>query len=372
MESDTRGQTTDGETMKPIVRRGRCRWGVATVLCLCACALSGCAIGPPTLERDRLDYQTAISESWKRQILLNLVRVRYADAPVFLEVASIISQYSTAAQLNAGATLNNPPWSHQEQLNSTAAYADKPTVTYMPMTGEKFARSLFTPLPPSTLFSLVQAGWPVDMVLRLTCSSANGIHNQSRGPATARPADPQFEELLAVLRRIQLEGTIATRVEKKGAVETAFMVIGQEVSQQTQAAMARVREMLKLDPDAKEFRLVYGTVSSGKTELALQTRSMSQLLIELAGCIDVPPEHVAGGKTYPTSEENRAIAFIRIHSGASKPSNAFVEVQYRGSWFWVDDGDFASKRMLSLMMMFFSLVETGNAAGAPIVTVTAG
>ena len=46
--------------------------------------LSACtAIGPPTVARDRFDYVNAMSESWKRQMLLNLVKIRYLDAPVF-------------------------------------------------------------------------------------------------------------------------------------------------------------------------------------------------------------------------------------------------------------------------------------------------
>ena len=341
-------------------------------LCLWAGALSGCGIGPPTLERDRMDYQTALSESWKRQILMNLVHIRYADAPVFLDVTSIISQYSAETRLSAQGTINNPPWWHQEVIGGSGTISDKPTITYMPMTGEKFARSLFTPVPPATIVALVQAGWPVDMVFRLTCSSVNGIRNRSRGPAMARTADPQFEELLGALRRIQLSDGIATRVERKGTKEEAVFIIGREPAEKVQADVARARELLGLDPDAKEFRLVFGAMSSGKTELAMLTRSMSQLLVELAGCIDVPSEHVAGGKTYATSEENRAHTFIRVRSGTSKPSDAFVTVSYRGCWFWIDDGDFASKRMLSLMMMFFSLVETGGGAGAPVVTVQAG
>ena len=50
--------------------------------------ISGCgSIGPNSVNRDRFDDITAISDSWKQQTLLNIVRLRYADVPVFMEVA---------------------------------------------------------------------------------------------------------------------------------------------------------------------------------------------------------------------------------------------------------------------------------------------
>ena len=67
--------------------------------------LAGCTgIGPRTVIRDRFDYVNAISNSWKKQMLLNLVKIRYVDAPVFMEVSSFISQYALEGQINLGAT----------------------------------------------------------------------------------------------------------------------------------------------------------------------------------------------------------------------------------------------------------------------------
>lgn len=89
------------------------RWKIFPLI-LIVSGLSGCAsIGPGTLARDRLDYITAISNSWKSQMLLNPVQLRYGDAPVFLDVASVINQYGIE-----GALSSNWYWIDDKDLTS--------------------------------------------------------------------------------------------------------------------------------------------------------------------------------------------------------------------------------------------------------------
>jgi hypothetical protein len=46
-------------------------------------------------------------------------------------------------------------------------------------------------------------------------------------------------------------------------------------------------------------------------------------------------------------------------------------VRHRDTWYWIDDRDYRSKRVLSVLMLFFSLAETGVAPQAPLLTVPA-
>jgi hypothetical protein len=61
----------------------------------------------------------------------------------------------------------------------------------------------------------------------------------------------------------------------------------------------------------------------------------------------------------------------RVHSGKEKPADAYAAVQYRDHWFWVDDGDWKTKRALTAVMFFFTLADTGVAERLPLITIPA-
>jgi hypothetical protein len=110
---------------------------------------SGCAsIGPANVTRDRFDYVTAISESWKRQMLLNLLKVRYSDAPVFMDIASVTNAYELTGEVNLSGEIapvgRGDTFAH---VGASGRYSDKPTISYQPLSGDKFTRSLMLPIP---------------------------------------------------------------------------------------------------------------------------------------------------------------------------------------------------------------------------------
>jgi hypothetical protein len=354
------------------------RLGLRAILAVACLALGGCAtIGPATIPRDRFDYTAAVSESWKNQMLLNMVKLRYADVPVFLDVTSVINQYAIEGEVS-GAASSQGGFTGGDffNLGGRARYADRPTITYQPLTGDKFTRSLLTPMQPHTIVSLVQGGHRVDYLFAISVRAVNGIANASATAMLGRKADPRFEPLIKSLRALQALGAIGMRMEKSPDGETAVFVFREAGDEDVAETVQAVRDTLGLDADTNEFTLVPGFLSQGPGEIAIQGRSFLEILAELAARFDVPPQHVSDGRVAPTPElapgslEERYV--IRVHVSEERPKDAFAAVPYRDHWFWIDDRDIHSKRRFSFLMILSSLAETGRKEPAPVLTIPAG
>jgi hypothetical protein len=140
-----------------------------------------------------------------------------------------------------------------------------------------------------------------------------------------------------------------------------------------------VRQILGLNQTAEEFSVAYGSVAQNDHEIAMLSRSVLEILIDLASYIDVPPVHVEEKRVFASfvdeDGEGRTVPpLIRIHSSSSveKPAEALVAVPYRGYWYWIDDRDMASKSMFTFLMYIFTLTETGGKDNTPVVTIPAG
>ena len=346
------------------------RWmgGLVTLALATGCASSG----PRTIPNDRVNYQEALSSSAKTQLLLNLVRVRYVDPPIFLEVASIVNSYSWEAGVSAGANLGSGAETYGVDANGS--YGDHPTISYSPLSGEKFSRSMMTPLTPQAVLSLVQVGYPVDAIFRLCVKSVNGVFNQSGASSLKRPADPSFVPLLEALRRIQLSGAVALRVEKHGDEETALVVMRAGHSAELEADRDTVARILGLEK-ADEYKVVFGMLSSHGGEIALLTRSMLEIMGELAAGIDVPEDEIAELRVTPPPSFDGAAALppmLRVRCADKAPADAFAAASYRGRRFWIDDRDIPSKRVFAFVTLLFSLAETGGSPNLPVLTIPTG
>jgi hypothetical protein len=123
-----------------------------------------------------------------------------------------------------------------------------------------------TPIPPPAVLNFLQAGYPVDVVLRLTVHSVNGIQSRYGGGARMREADPEFYTLVEKLRSIQQSGDLGMRVRKSKEQTSTLIVFSRKPNPAVAAARAEVRELLGLDPKAEEFSVVYRSLPSNYNE----------------------------------------------------------------------------------------------------------
>lgn len=340
-------------------------------------AFTGCThLGPQTVAVDRFDYSTAVADSWKQQTLLNIVKLRYIDLPVFVDVSSIVSGYSLQTGVSVSGTLSSKSAVQGDfaSLGGQAIYTDRPTVTYVPLTGEKFLRGLITPIDPKNIFFMLQAGYPANFILGLTVEGLNGVRNRSVNAGGLREADPEFVRALDLLREVQAAGAFGMRIEEdklKGSAGVVFFR-RDDVPADIAEKGLELRRLLKLPPDGQKYTLSYSPVRGATNELAVNSRSMLQIMGAFASYVDAPEVHQKEQSAVPDFERaSPGQDPVRIHSGKTKPPHPFAAVHYREHWFWIDDSDWQTKRALTAVMFFFTLAETGDTGKLPLITIPA-
>jgi len=335
--------------------------------------MAGCvSVGPGTLKRDHFDYTAAVGETSKEQLLRNIVRLRYLEAPVFLRVSSIINQYSLEGTVSLGGSNTDGIGGDARTLGGTGRWTDRPTITYAPLSGSTFAQNLLTPIPPDALLALVQSGWSGEFLFRIAVRSINTLEYESAAPAMRKAADPAFRELLELWFRLRKNRVLGLRRDEEGAQVRFFGYIDQATAPAASSRdVVRLRELLGLDPDAFDFIISYGLIPDEPNEIALLTSSILEIMSELAWRVDIPAEHIEVGRTLSSVGEETVFdqPIFRVSSSTDEPDMAYVRVFERGVWFYVDDTDLISKRTFALLQVLLSLTESADAVRGPVVTI---
>lgn len=151
---------------------------------------SGCAqLGPDAMRVSRLSYNEAVQASDQRELLLNLVRLRYTEAPEFLQISSISTQMNFEASAGIGGEFGEVEANNSSFVTPGASvgYSESPTISFVPRRDQEFTRQLVTPVELDSLYLLTSYGWGVDRALLLIAREVNGISNISTREYSSLP-----------------------------------------------------------------------------------------------------------------------------------------------------------------------------------------
>ena len=361
-------------------------------------ALAACNVtGPRSIHGGRSLYNEAIAATSSEQLLLNLVRLRYRDTPVFLEVTSVSTSFTFDGSLgvNGQAGLNSVA---DDFVGASAGvgFAERPTITYLPLQGEQFATRLLTPLRPRVLVLLANSGWAIDRVLGIGVQRLGPLVNapSASGPTPSlAPQYQDFQRFIRALRTIQREHELSLTLVAQsetpdGGAGEDLLGITLPASVKDTPEYATVLELLQVDgastnPDGSltiVCSLRSGAVGGGQSgpggPLPLVTRSLMSSMFFLSHAVAVDADDEAAGVVTTTLTKDGEpfdwndllVNTFRVQTSRERPTGAQTAIRHRGRWFWVNDADLTSKSTMGLMQQLFAL-QAGDIQGSgPILT----
>jgi hypothetical protein len=415
---------------KTLSHRSLRRLAVVVALAIAPC-VSGC-LGPKAVQYTRMRYNEVVRGTNDEQLLINIVRLRYADSPVFIDLPSITSQFELAG---GGNYLGGYGYEYRGRTSlgfGQLSLRDTPTLSYHPREGREIAKSLLTPLS-ADLFIVVNAGADIEQLLLLATNDINDVPNAPRS-TTLTPRVPdgnaRFVEGIRLLETLrERDGTelaFGTVEETDGAsdpIPKASIKGGDLLSAGRDGYVYRSREngqvtLLKRDKDlvlkirdpyvdspemaevARIFHLKPGlkmykikseltdeayqrknvTSQEGSDTIYMNLRSVLQIMTFLSKGVCVPDDHVISG-VVPVTPDGAGQPFdwtqitagnFTVHASKHRPKAAEVAVPYRGYWFYIASDDVKSRAVLAILEVFFALQESGDKPVGPMLTLPLG
>jgi len=357
------------------------RFILLTAIALC---VAGCVqLGPELVKAGRNDYNIILQQTEDEEAILNLVRVRYGDRPLFLDVTNVSTSFTWTQGASGQGTLFDQRGNDFQRNNlgvrGELEYTERPTITYTPLGGKDFVRSVLTPADLDTLVLLSNSGWSIERLLRLMANSMNGLPNapSASGPT---PADPpvygDFSLAAGLMRQLQKKGALRLGYQEHKGIKTPVVTIARKANDWQQTR--ELRKLLGLDPQKDAYILdSKGNLPRADT-IGLELRSLLGTFFFVSHGVEVPAYDSKKGHATMTSDENGKPFdwslvvgdLVNIHSRTEQPDTdtARVAIKYRGSWFYIDDSDSSTKYTFLLLEQLAALLGGKVEKAGPLLT----
>lgn len=396
-------------------------WSAAVAAILAA---SGC-MGSWAIRGTRLHYNESYSHTSSQELLLNLVRMRYAESPTFLDLPSITNVSEATVNGSGGQPEEDPS---QGIFGGAFGLRDEPTLGYQPRRGDNLAESLVKAIQAELLLD-IPPGNDTRMFLLAFVDGINGVSNSPTATSPlSRVLTPNddFRYAVELFTGLQNRGAIKLRVatredEVHGAVpvsaplaEDTIIAAKEGYVYRTADEQVTLRERKKLlalavRPEevaaadlvefARVFRLESGLTTyvvksqedievdlNGESAasmpppeptdtIAVNVRSGYQVMSFLAKGVDVPAAHVRQGSVHmfkgpdgrPFDARQLTRGLFHVCVQKHRPLRSDVAVRHRGHWFYIAEDDEQSRAMLNFLKLSIDVNSQSGSAG-PVLT----
>ena len=411
-------------------------WIISVSTFLALSMLSGCStVGPKLYEASFNDYTDAISKTADGQMLGNLVRMRYYESPVFLQVHNVTTSFSVGANAGASATLNEGS-GNSYGLSAGANVSETPTITFSMPESEKYYGRMLAPLSAKQVTSLVLAGFDSELVFNTAVRGVNGLRNTSanlESSSEQSAATAQFQEVFSLIRKLRAEGLVDLEL---GGKETSWsspvkLDARSDISQVLLLAAAsyamsnhleivgypdgmwqthryekhmalrfspnsdqstdaqRLKKLLALKPDHYNFSMVEAEMVNAEKPRGILGQSPGALdpsviweEIGLRGrsmleIMQVASKHVQvpgadiSMGTAASVSSQGESDWLVIKSSESEP-DSHLRIKHRGHWFYIDESDLRSRQSFAMINALFAVVGGTVPGAAPVMTIPVG
>lgn len=349
---------------------------------LAALLLLGCqsSFGPGALQNTHPAYNQAIVRSLSEQMLLNLVRLRYLDEPYFLKVGSVTAALALNGSIGVGSELDLAPGGNLLKPSLGMEYSDKPTISFQPLQGEDFLKSVLSSISLDALLVMTQSGWSIERVFGLCVERINDVYNAptASGPTPAtEPEFRNFKRAMRLIRGLQLASEVEIGPDEDNQLQVLF-----KVTDQNREKVVELGTLVGFDSPSEQQRYLHVKLDSNflhinTDQLKIRPRSIASVLFYLSQQVDIPSRDVQAGLVTVTKthqggkfnwKETPAGEFFRIRVSEDFPEAAFLAIPYRGYWFYIADNDLESKSTFMLLTQLFDLQSGQNKYVGPTLT----
>lgn len=362
-----------------------------TLIVLTLAALTGCAsvFGPKALQQSHPAYNSAIANAVGQEMLQNLVRMRYRDNPNFLQIASVTASLSLESSASLSTEIDLGPGGNVVNPGIGITYADRPTISYSPLQGESFLRSVMSPITLEYVLVLIQSGWSVKRVYGIAVERMNDLYNAPTASGPTPEQEPEFRDfkrMLDLMRDFQSVGDL--EIGSDLTTEENDLIMLFERDQVPESTLQEISRLLRVKGkrggrDNKDDRVRISTsfVNLASDEITMRTRSISSLMFYLSQNVSTPPEHEAAGLVTVTRRsdgspfdwgDTPAGEVFRVEHSKQRPPASALAIPYRGYWFFIADDDLETKTTFLLLMQLFNLQAGQTSSTGPTLTIPVG